>query len=80
MSNGPGVPSVTGGTGPYTYMWNNSETQYIIDVNPVDTMIYSVFAVDANGCFSDTVYSQVNVRPPLSITAVGDGDLLAYIL
>ena len=45
---------VTGGTAPYTYVWNTSQPGQIITVN--QTGVYCLSAVDANGCVASTCY------------------------
>jgi hypothetical protein len=40
--------SVTGGAGPYTFLWNNGSTNEDISNLPVGS--YTVFVTDANGC------------------------------
>jgi len=66
------VCSAIGGTPPYTYAWNTGETTYNITVAPTDTTSYSIIVTDANGCESELTETTVNVRPPISATAVGD--------
>ncbi|HMQ49652.1 MAG TPA: SdrD B-like domain-containing protein, partial [Saprospiraceae bacterium] len=41
---------VNGGTAPYTYLWETTETTISITVNPMVTTSYSVTVTDANGC------------------------------
>lgn len=47
-SNGYVVTSVTGGTGPYSYVWNNGTTTSILQSVP--SGVYSVTVYDANQC------------------------------
>jgi hypothetical protein len=42
--------SVSGGHGPYTYVWSNGATTASITVCPGTTTDYSVTATDSNGC------------------------------
>ncbi len=64
--------SALGGTPPYTYLWNTGESTYNITVTPNDTTTYNVIVTDANGCNSPLTETTVNVRPPISATAIGD--------
>lgn len=42
--------SVSGGTGPYSYLWSNGSTTSSITVSPVLTTTYSLSVWDLNGC------------------------------
>ena len=53
--------NVTGGTGPYTYLWSTGETTSSITVNPNTTTTYSVTVTDANNCSVDTDNTTVEV-------------------
>ncbi len=62
----------SGGTGPYTYIWNPSSfgtTGGPFIVTPTTTTSYTVTAVDANGCFSEPTTTTVVVNPALAIVA-----------
>ncbi|MEW6469697.1 MAG: PKD domain-containing protein [Bacteroidota bacterium] len=67
-ANGQACVTVTGGTGPYTYLWNNSGTTSCISNLSANT--YSVVVTDANGC---TITASVTVpnagSPTVSISA-----------
>lgn len=55
--------SATGG-GTYTYSWNTGQTGSSITVSPTGTTIYTVTALDTNGCSdSDDVTVTVNSAP-----------------
>ncbi|HTL80240.1 MAG TPA: T9SS type A sorting domain-containing protein [Bacteroidia bacterium] len=46
--------TVTGGTGPYTFLWSNGQiTQNLVDV---PTGVYSVMVTDANGCVTSGLF------------------------
>ena len=59
--------AATGGTSPYTYFWNTGQSNNQISVNPTQTTDYYVYAVDINGCKSDSIAVNVSVYPPLSL-------------
>jgi len=53
--------TVTGGTAPYTYTWNNGETSE--DLWDVASGLYEVTVMDANGCdvVTNTIVEELNV-------------------
>jgi gliding motility-associated-like protein len=56
--------SVSGGTQPYTYNWNNNlPNTSSHTISPTQTTIYSVQITDANGCQSPVQNTQVKVNP-----------------
>lgn len=52
--------NATGGTPPYTYVWDTGDITSAIAVSPTVTTIYCVTISDANGCF-DTACATVTV-------------------
>ncbi|HMQ49653.1 MAG TPA: hypothetical protein PKA00_19325, partial [Saprospiraceae bacterium] len=63
---------VSGGTAPFTYLWNTNETSASITVNPLTTTNYSVTVTDVNGCEAIT---QVTVTAyPLPSVDAGDDE------
>lgn len=55
--------SVSGGTPPYTYAWNNNLPPNANNsVSPVQTTVYTVVVTDANGCVSAQQSTQVKVN------------------
>lgn len=63
--------SPSGGAGPFTYLWSNSQTTSAI--NNLSGGTYSVTVTDANGCVFDTASTIVStVAPALSISAIND--------
>ena len=49
--NGTASASATGGTPPYTYIWNNEDST--ANINGLVASTYNVTATDANGCTAD---------------------------
>ncbi|NDJ00143.1 T9SS type A sorting domain-containing protein, partial [Flavobacterium sp. LaA7.5] len=65
-SNGSVDLTVTGGTAPYTYLWNNTATTQ--DLSGLTAGIYEVTVTDANGC---TATASVTVTQPTVLSASG---------
>lgn len=63
-SNGTASVNESGGTAPYTYLWNNSATTSSISNLPA--AIYSVTVTDDNGCTAQASYE---VTQPTLLTA-----------
>ncbi|MBI5219498.1 MAG: choice-of-anchor L domain-containing protein [Bacteroidia bacterium] len=59
----------TGGTSPYIYLWNGSYGMSIITPNPTVNTLYNVYAIDVNGCISDTAHTTVGIIPDVIINA-----------
>ncbi|MFH2141886.1 MAG: gliding motility-associated C-terminal domain-containing protein [Bacteroidota bacterium] len=57
-SNGSAQVIVSGGTIPYSYLWSNDSTDYIINNLPEGN--YSVTITDINGCSADTNINIIN--------------------
>ncbi len=66
-----------GGSGNYTYQWNNGNTGATQAVSPSSSTTYSVFAVDANGCVgtSDSAIVLVNNINLVNLSTVPDTNL-----
>lgn len=68
------MATVTGGAGPYTYLWNTGETTPTISVAPTNTATFTVTVTD--NCLNQTVVQSatidVPVYPPLSINETPD--------
>ncbi|MDM8002928.1 MAG: PKD domain-containing protein, partial [Bacteroidota bacterium] len=72
--------TVSGGEGGYTYVWDNAATlDDPTKANPVAkpavSTLYTVTVTDANGC-TTTAQVQVNVAPPLTVTATADDNII----
>jgi len=68
--------TVTGGEGGYTYLWDNATTlddpaKANPTAKPAASTLYTVLVTDSNGC-TTTAQVQVNVAPPLTVTASAD--------
>ncbi|MBI2268747.1 MAG: SBBP repeat-containing protein [Bacteroidetes bacterium] len=59
--------SSTGGTGPYTYLWNNGATTQNINPCPVTTTIYTITVTDSGGNTSSST-AVVTVNPAVTVT------------
>ena len=66
-TNGSVNLTVSGGTGPYTYLWNNTATSQ--DLQNVAAGIYVVTVTDANGC-SATLQDTVTQPGVFALSAV----------
>ena len=62
----------TGGSGGYTYSWDNGINTQSITVSPSTTQSYCVIAIDQNNCPSTNVCVTVTVNPPLNVQAQSD--------
>jgi uncharacterized repeat protein (TIGR01451 family) len=68
-SDGTATVSATGGTSPYTYLWNSGETTATISGKTSGT--YTVTVTDANGCTA-LCNSTIN-EPGCNLSAAADG-------
>ncbi|MBI2722391.1 MAG: gliding motility-associated C-terminal domain-containing protein [Bacteroidetes bacterium] len=66
--NGVLTGNVSGGTGPYSYFWNNNPGGSTITVSATASVIYTLSVVDANGCNSPIDTAMVNVSSPLTVS------------
>ena len=58
--------SVTGGTAPYTYLWNNGQTTE--DLNALAPGNFTVTVTDANGCITTTTVTITQPAAALALT------------
>ncbi len=67
--------SATGGNGePYSYLWNNGDSDQNPIVSPTSTTTYNVSVTDSLGCTGIPQDVIINVLPPLNIQAVISDD------
>lgn len=59
--------TATGGTEPYTFVWNGTLTAESQNVSPTSTTTYHIIGTDDNGC-ADTTQTTVTVKEPSSST------------
>ncbi|MEI6816764.1 MAG: PKD domain-containing protein [Bacteroidota bacterium] len=64
----------TGGTAPYTFLWNTGSAASPITVSPTVTTSYTVTVTDANNC-TGTASATVTVRPPLAVSAFNNATI-----
>lgn len=58
------VTHATGGTQPYTYLWNGVPSSMSTNTPTLSiNSTYSVFIIDANGCISDTAETYIGIIP-----------------
>ncbi len=64
--------TVTGGTSPYSYLWNTGET--VEDITASMSNEYTVTVTDLNGCTAyDTIVIDIPLKIPTVFTPNGDG-------
>lgn len=59
---------VSGGTSPYTYLWNNDPSLTLANLSNLSIGIYEVIATDANGC-TDTASMTINQPNAIALTS-----------
>lgn len=69
------ICAATGGVGAITYLWTTGDTSATIFVSPTVSNDYTVQAMDANGCLSNSETGFVFVYPPLD-AIVSEGDTI----
>ncbi|MBL4594705.1 MAG: gliding motility-associated C-terminal domain-containing protein, partial [Flavobacteriales bacterium] len=71
------IATAFGGTGNFTYQWNNGNTGATQTVSPPSSTTYSVFATDANGCVGtiDSAIVLVNDINLVNLSTVPDTSL-----
>lgn len=70
------IANVVGGTNPTTLIWDQGlPVGSPQNVSPVVNTTYSVFAQDANGCFTPPQTITVTINPPLNVIALQDASI-----
>jgi uncharacterized repeat protein (TIGR01451 family) len=83
QANGGAVALASGGTGPYTYQWIDSNAQSVISGGTISSTAagtYYVIAKDNNGCVSDTIPVVISASSPITVSIVNDRSICAPIL
>lgn len=68
------IDSTTGGTPPYTHLWNTGDSGTAITVSPSVSTLYVVQATDANGCTSQHTPVHLHVTDSLEMTLLPHTD------
>ena len=83
-ANGEALASATGGTAPYSYLWNNGQTNALATGLAVG--VYSVTVTDAGGCLdsvsvaiNDSIPWTATVNPTAGIDCFGDSTASATV-
>ncbi|MCX6273950.1 MAG: PKD domain-containing protein [Bacteroidetes bacterium] len=69
--------NASGGTQPYSFLWDNGITTDSQLVYPVSPTAYSVEVVDSNGCSAAPLTININVNPPLNVIADATPEICA---
>ena len=78
-NDGTATVNATGGTPPYTYLWdNNANNQTTATATNLDEGTYYVTVTDAHGC-TQTISATVSSPDPLIFTSVTSQDLNCYM-
>lgn len=65
-SSGMITVTASGGTGPYTYIWNTTPVQTTATVNDLPVGTYAVIVIDANGCMTSVAICIMGPASPLT--------------
>jgi gliding motility-associated-like protein len=66
LSNGSATVSVTGGSGPYTYLWSDPAAQTTATANNLPANTYVCTVTDANGCSQNLSVTIANMAGPVA--------------
>jgi len=68
--------SASGGSGTYTFVWSDTTLNgSVVTVYPLHDTVYTVYAIDGNGCTSNNTQVSINVYPPIHVTVSPDADI-----
>ncbi len=70
QSDGQACALPTGGTTPYTYLWNDASFQTTQCANNIASGSYSVTVTDANGCTATVTQAVANIAGPTATASV----------
>lgn len=60
---GSAAATITGGTPPYTFLWNTNPLQFMQTVSNLASGIYNLNVTDSNNCISNSNFSINNINP-----------------
>ena len=65
--------SANGGTGTFNYVWSDATlTGQNVTAYPVGDVVYTVYAIDGNGCISPNAQVNIQVYPPIHVVVSPD--------
>ena len=77
-TDGTATATVTGGTAPYSYLWDDVLAQTTATASDLTEGIYTVTVTDANGCETDGTIILTDPIPELAVTAIVDQNVFCY--
>ena len=76
FADGAALANVQGGTGPYTYLWDDPSNSTTADIADLGPGVYTLTVTDVNGC---TTISQATIfEPPALVLTFNKTDILCY--
>ncbi len=67
LMNGAATTTLTGGTGPYTYMWSGPTSSTLSSLSNAGAGLYNLMVSDVSGCIGTT---NVNITQPTQLVAL----------
>ncbi|MBK9356594.1 MAG: gliding motility-associated C-terminal domain-containing protein [Bacteroidales bacterium] len=77
-SDGQATAVVTGGTLPYTYLWDDPMAQTTATATGLTAGTYTVFVTDANGCRAEKAVTLTDPGPGLNAIAMVDQNVSCF--